>query len=100
MELKKEQEKKEDLDIKKQKKESIKFLENAMEQSKMKEMESKKLQLKIAVEERVWKEHEERLKIEAEISRMEQEENEMIQKLKHTELLVQSGFLLVKYVEK
>ena len=40
--MKKEQEKKEDLDIKKQKKESVKFLETALEQAKMKEMESKK----------------------------------------------------------
>lgn len=50
------------------------------------------MKAQIELEERILRESEERLKIESDVSKMEQEENELIQRLQNTQLLQQSAF--------
>lgn len=82
---------KEDKLAKTQKKQQIKSQEVALEQTKAKEQEEKRARIKFSIEEKILFEHEDRLKVEADISKMEQEEYALIQKLQNTELLQQSG---------
>lgn len=90
--------KEEEIIRKHQKKNYAKAKQVIVSQLKSKDKEDKKMINLALTQQNLLYEDEERLKIEADIAQLENEEYELIQKLQNTELLQASGCLLVNIV--
>jgi len=81
----------EEMNNNKIKKDKIKFQEKLIQQKKEKELEDKILRARLEVESQILEEEKVKLEKESLVSKLEQEEYELIQRLQNTQLRQQEG---------